>query len=134
MVALAKMPLHAANDTGSNVIPFSAHSVRLDHRAFSSIATREEAEYLLMLDHTKGSEGSEWTAFFVESMVGFLVWQTQPWGMVSESDIDWMLGLVADAPSPSVPALLFALVREMNDAPERLVALAMKHPKGRVQG
>ena len=132
MAALAKLPVFPANDTGS-LHPHRERDVApLDGRAFSSIATRAEAEYLLILDHSKPDAGGEWTAFFVESMTGFLVWQHQPWGMVSESDIDWLLGLVSDAPSPSVPALLFAIVREMNDAPERLVALAMKYGKGRL--
>lgn len=106
---------------------------RLDSRAFVVIQNREEAEYLLTLDHAKANEESEWTSYFVESLVEFLIWQNHPCGKVSETDLDWLVGVVADAPSPSVPALLFALVRELNDVPERLIALALKHAHHRLK-
>lgn len=105
---------------------------RLDSRAFVVIQNREEAEYLLALDHAKANEATEWTSYFVESLVEFLVWQNHPCGKVSETDLDWLIGVVADAPSPSVPALLFALVKELNDVPERLIALALKHAHHRL--
>ncbi len=104
---------------------------RLDPRAYVAVGSREEAEYLLMLDHSGAESGPEWRAFLIEALVGFLVWQRQPFGELSETDLDWFLGLVADAPSPALPALLFALSRELNDAPERLLALALKHGEGR---
>jgi hypothetical protein len=113
--------------------PLSAERpVEIDLRAFVSASSREEAEGLLALDRSMGSENPEWTAFFVETMVGFLVWQAEPWGVIAETDLDWLIGMVADAATPSTPALLFALVREVNDAPERLMSLAMKHGKGRL--
>jgi hypothetical protein len=106
-------------------------SDELDFRAFAAISSREEAEYLLMLDHSGAEQAPEWRAFLVEAIVGFLVWQCRPAGEVSEPDLDWFLGLVADAPSPALPALLYALVREMNDPPARVTALALKHARGR---
>lgn len=108
-----------------------AQPVELDRRAFCAVSTREEAEFLLTLDHSGERHGPEWRAFLVEALVGFLVWQNRPFGDISEPDLDWFFGLVADAPSPSLPALLFALARETNDAPERLLALALRHPQDR---
>ena len=104
---------------------------RLDPRSYVAVGSREEAEYLLMLVHSGAQTGPEWRAFLIEALVGFLVWQRQPFGEVSETDLDWFLGLVADAPSPALPALLFALARELNDTPERLMVLALKHAEAR---
>lgn len=106
-------------------------SVPLDPAAFAPVSTREEVEYLMMLDHSGVKHGTEWRAFLVEAVVGFLVWQNRPFGEMAENDLDWLLGLVADAPSPSLPALLFALARELNDVPERLMALALRHGHNR---
>ena len=106
-------------------------SVPLDPNAFAPVTTREEAEYLLTLDHSGDRHGPEWRAFLVEALVGFLVWQNRPFGDITESDLDWFLGMVSDAPSPSLPALLFALARELNDVPERLMALALRHGHNR---
>ncbi|CAN1555838.1 hypothetical protein MCEMSEM23_02398 [Rhabdaerophilaceae bacterium] len=103
----------------------------IDPMIVSTISNHREAEYLLMLDHSGIEAGAEWRAFLVEAMVCFLVWQRKPWGIITEADLDWLMGLVADAPSPSLPAILYALIREVNDAPERLVALALKHAEGR---
>lgn len=132
MVAVRKsagLP-HMAQGAPSNVV--SLDERRLDHRAYSTLSTREEAEYFFVLDHSRGGKDAEWTAFFVEAMVEFLIWQREPWGVIREDDLDWLMGLCADAPSPSVPALLFAIVRELNASPERLTALAMKHGRGRI--
>ena len=104
---------------------------RLDTRAFASLASREEAEAMFIEDRLREGADPEWTAYFVECLVEFLIWQNAPAGRLSQSDLDWLVGLIGDAPSPSVPALLFALVRELNEAPERLVALAMRFSRNR---
>ncbi len=132
MAALVRVPVDPVlEQAGFHDMP-APIAERLDSRAFVVVQNREEAEYLLMLDHANGAENNEWTAFFVESLVEFLVWQNAPCGKLSESDLDWFVGMVADAPSPSIAALLFALVRELNEAPERLIALALKHSRNRL--
>jgi hypothetical protein len=131
MVAVRKLAAVPQTQATTGV-PLAFEHSKLDPRAFTTLSTREEAEYLFLLDHSRSGPDSEWRAFFVESMVEFLIWQRKPWGVIREDDLDWLMGLCADAPSHSVPALLFALVRELNDSPERLTALALKHPKGRV--
>lgn len=128
MASPAKIDPHPALEA---LAPAAGEEARLDPRVYVAVSSRDEAEYLLMLDHSGAESGPEWRAFLIEALVGFLVWQSQPFGEVSEADLDWFLGLVADAPSPSLPALLFALARELNDAPERLMALALKHSDGR---
>lgn len=132
MAALLRMPVNPALEKAGLLDAPAPIAEQLDARAFIVIQSREEAEYLVMLDHSQGRDDTEWNAFFVESMVEFLVWQNAPCGRLSTSDLDWLMGLAADAPSPSMPALLFALVRELNDVPERLTALAMRHAKNRL--
>lgn len=102
-----------------------------DARAFQVLATREQASAMIEQDHIGGAGDSEWTALFVESMVEFLVWSSAPAGRLTASDIDWLEAHIAMGVSPSMPALLFALVRELNEVPERLTALALKHAGNR---
>lgn len=131
MVGMQKPPVDPGLE--ARIAPAPAAEIGQKPLGFA-VQSRGQAEYLLTLDHMNGSGSSEWTAFFVESLVAFLVWQDQPWGMISDDDVDWLIGLVADAPSPSVPALIFALVRELNEAPERLLILAMRLGQGRLRG
>lgn len=132
MVALARVPVDPVLEQAGLLERPAPIAEQLDRRAFIVIQNREEAEYLLMLDRSNASGDSEWTAFLVESLVEFLIWQNHPCGKLTEADLDWFVGLVGDAPSPSVPALLFTLVRELNEAPERLMALALRHSTNRL--
>lgn len=135
MVALARIP---AKPTGSNDnnpeirLPLaSADGQPLDSRSFVTLRDRDEAEELLLADRAHVAADTEWTAYLVECMVEFLVWREQPGGVISESNLDWLLGMVADKPSVSIPALLFRLVCELNAVPERLMSLALKHSQNR---
>ena len=133
MATLTRMPVSPVLEQAGLLDMPAPIAERLDPRSFVVVQSREEAEYLMVLDHSNGVNDSAWTALFVESLVEFLVWQNHPCGKVSESDLDWFVGMVADTASPSIPALLFALVRELNDVPERLMALAMQFSKNRLQ-
>lgn len=132
MVGEVNMPAEPANDSALLAEGNAVSHVENSTIEPFSVQSRGEAEYLLALDHSNGHSNPEWTAFLVESLVGYLVWQNLPWGQVTEDDADWLIGLVADAPSPSVPALVFALVREVNEAPERLIALALRFGENRM--
>jgi hypothetical protein len=132
MTALALTPAGLSLIEQGSLDELATGATEFDPRAFTILSSREEAEYLVMLDHMEGQRDAEWTAFFVEAMVDFLVWRNRPSGVLAERELDWLILVVADAPSPSVPALLFALVRELNEVPERLMTLALKHAKGRL--
>lgn len=103
----------------------------VDARAFQVIASREQARAMIDQDHLGGPDEAEWTAFFVEAMVEFLVWSHAPAGRITPDDLDWLEANIMLGVSPSMPALLFALVRELNEVPERLTALALKHSGNR---
>ncbi len=131
MAALAQATTVPALEQAGIIRALPPLAERLDTRAFAILASREEAEAMFIEDRLREGADPEWTAYFVECLVEFLIWQNAPAGRLSQSDLDWLVGLIGDAPSPSVPALLFALVRELNEAPERLVALAMRFSRNR---
>lgn len=131
MAALAQATTVPALEQAGIIRALPPLAERLDTRAFAILASREEAEAMFVEDRLREGADPEWTAYFVECLVEFLIWQNAPAGRLSQSDLDWLVGLIGDAPSPSVPALLFALVRELNEAPERLVALAMRFSRNR---
>lgn len=131
MAALAQATTVPALEQAGIIRALPPLAERLDTRAFAILASREEAEAMFIEDRLRDGADPEWTAYFVECLVEFLIWQNAPAGRLSQSDLDWLVGLIGDAPSPSVPALLFALVRELNEAPERLVALAMRFSRNR---
>ena len=132
MTALARITIDPVLEQAGILDTIPPIAEQLDARAFVVIATRAEAEMMLTQDRIVAANDTAWTALFVESMVEFLIWQGLPSGQITESDLDWFLGLVSDAPSQSVPALLFALVRELNEVPERLMALALQHCENRL--
>jgi len=127
MAAMAQATTVPALEQAGIIRALPPLAERLDTRAFAILASREEAEAMFIEDRLREGADPEWTAYFVECLVEFLIWQNAPAGRLSQSDLDWLVGLIGDAPSPSVPALLFALVR----APERLVALAMRFSRNR---
>lgn len=103
----------------------------VDARAFQVLASHEQAQTMVDQDYLSGANDPEWTAFFVECMVEFLVWSHAPAGKLMASDIAWLEAQIERGISPSMSALLFALVRELNEVPERLTMLALKHSGNR---
>jgi hypothetical protein len=93
----------------------------------TGLTSRAEAERLLELDHGSAALVPGWSAFFVEALKDFVVWQCRPTGRVTESDLDWLLGTLGDQPTPNGQALVFHILREAHEAPARLAEVAMRH-------
>lgn len=132
MAALAQATTFPALEQAGVIRALPPLAERFDTRAFAILTSREEAEAMFVEDRCRAEIDPVWTAYFVEALVEFLVWQNAPAGRLAQSDLDWLAGLAGDTPSPSVPALLFALVRELNDVPEQLMALAMRFSRRRL--
>ncbi|MCZ8183163.1 MAG: hypothetical protein O9322_09350 [Beijerinckiaceae bacterium] len=134
MSALLRMPVSPVIETvGWPECPASL-AEQLDARAFLILENRSQAEDMIREDMLKGQDDPVWTAYFVEAMVEYLVWQNAPAGRIGAEDLAWLVDHLAGEPSPSMPALLFALVRELTDVPEALTALALKHSRNRLRG
>jgi hypothetical protein len=95
------------------------------------MVTREEAEFLFLIDRTGFVGGPEWFPLAVKAVRDFLVWENRPTGHVSEADVDWLIGLVGDRPTAFGRAIVFAVVREAEKVPPRLSELAMRAAVGR---
>jgi hypothetical protein len=93
--------------------------------------TREEAEFLFLLDRMGNVSGKDWFAIAVKAVRDFLVWDSRPTGHVTETDVDWLIGLVGDQPTAFGRAVVFAVVREAETVPPRLSELAMRAAVGR---
>lgn len=90
------------------------------------LMSRREAEILFEIDGAQTGESLGWKMYFVESLVEYLVFGSRPTGRISEDDAKWLLSLVGEDWSPSVPALMRALVLQAEDLPQGLIAFAMR--------
>jgi hypothetical protein len=133
MSALLRMPVAPVLEKAGLLDAPACLSEQLDARAFLILENRAQAEALIDEDHAKGHADPEWAAYFVEAMVEFLVWQNAPAGHISHGDLAWLIERMSGDASPSMPALLFALVRELNEVPEALTGLALKHSRNRLR-
>jgi hypothetical protein len=90
------------------------------------LTDRTEAEVLLMLDRGHATQMAGWSAFFIEALSDFVLWQSRPTGRVTESDLDWLLGCISDRPSANAAALLAAIARDAHEPPARLMGLMQR--------
>lgn len=103
----------------------------LDPRAFRVLASRAQAQAMVDHDRNAQTADGEWSAFFIESMVEYLVWTNAPAGRLAGDDLDWLESEAERGASANMAGLLFALVRELNEVPERLMVLALRHSDNR---
>ena len=94
--------------------------------SFKPVMTRREAEVLFEIDAAQSAENPAWSAYFVESLVEFLVYGSRPTGRISDGDAAWLVASVGKDVSPSVPALVRALVLQAEAVPECIIRLAMR--------
>jgi hypothetical protein len=97
----------------------------------SGLASREEAEFLFMLDRIGHIGGPDWFPVAVRAMRDFVVWERRPTGHVTEADADWLLGLIGDRPTAFGRAVVFAIVQEAEQPPPRFGEIAMRAAVGR---
>jgi hypothetical protein len=90
------------------------------------IASREEAEFLFAMDRSGHVGGPEWFQLAVRAVADFVVQGTSPRGSVTEADADWLLGLAGDQPTAFGRAVIFAVVRDARDLPQRLSQMATR--------
>jgi hypothetical protein len=95
------------------------------------ILSREEAEFLFLIDRTGFVGGPDWFPEAVKAVAAFVVWDRSPSGHVSEEDCDWLIGLVGDQPTAFGRAVLFQVVREAQESLPRIAELVMRASVGR---
>jgi len=91
--------------------------------------SRQEADALFHLDGSTTEKCAEWTAFFLEAIVDYIVHQEKPSGYVSDDNALWLVehvardGLVRG--DTELELLIRVLERSMR-SPEHLVAFTLK--------
>jgi len=92
---------------------------------FKPLMSRREAEILFEIDGAQTGESPAWESHFVESLVEFVVFGQRPTGRIAQADADWLVAMIGSDWSPSIPALLKALVLQSEDVPASIMRLAM---------
>lgn len=108
------------------VVPKRAHETTDDFFMIAPVLRRREAEIMFEIDAAQSGKSRDWTAYFVESMVEFLVFGSRPTGRISADDAAWLMTMVGEHFSPSVPELFRALILQAEDVPAPIIHYAMK--------
>ena len=98
----------------------------LEDFPFRPLKSQCEAENLMMIDAAQSGESTAWEAYFVETLVEFLLFRARPTARVSAEDETWLLASVGEEPSPSIPALMKALMAQAEDVSPALRACARR--------
>lgn len=93
--------------------------------------SRDEAEFFFIMDRAGQLAGPGFLETAVRAVRDQIVVHTKPEGMVSEPDVDWLIGMLGDRPTAFGRAVVFAVVRACESAPPRLVEVAMRAAVGR---
>ncbi len=110
-------------------------TIELSMHAVSAVRTsterkgavsRAEAEYLFLMDRS----GQLSEPGFVRIAVAAVA-EHMTRGGISETDVDWLVGMAGDRPTAFGRAVVFAVVRACDNAPPRLSELAMRAAVGR---
>ncbi|WP_181701934.1 hypothetical protein [Chthonobacter albigriseus] len=95
----------------------------------NAIVTPEEAEWAFCLDEGCAEKCPEWTQFFVEQVVDFVVHQARPEGYVTPSMADWLIKSVSRDGIVRTESELEVLVKVLDasvSAPAELSAFCLK--------
>ena len=91
---------------------------------FSAVAplTRTDAEALFELDRTICETHDGWTAFFVETVTDYIVWQSRPTGLVNGAQAEWLLAQADAGCTLNAFAILVNVLAEADRVPAWLPA------------
>lgn len=107
------------------IVPKRANETEETFFTLTPLMSRREAELMFEMDAAQSGESKDWTAYFVETMVEFLVFGKRPTGRITDEDAKWLLSMMGETFSPSVPKLFRALVLQAEDLPPSLLQYAM---------
>lgn len=93
------------------------------------LVSRREADALFHLDGSTTDKCAEWTSFFLEAMVDYVVHQEKPAGYVSDENARWLVEHIARdgyVRGETELELLVRVLERSTRSPEHLVGFAMK--------
>lgn len=99
----------------------------------NGIETRDEADVLIALDRAIGRKHGVWSAFAIEAVVAYVVWQSRPTGYVDAETANWLVASLSAGrgPTPLADAIAFEIVCEAERSDEVLIAFALRSAEGR---
>ena len=78
--------------------------------------SRDEADALFEIERTR-PECLEWSEFFVDTILDYLLWQQRPSGVLNEPKAEWLMGQVDRTKTLASFALLVAVLEEAHRTP-----------------
>ncbi len=84
----------------------------------------DEAQALFALERAVADKSPEWTAFFVEAITSYVVWQMRPTGIVNESQGEWLIRQVDETKTLNALAALVNVMAEAHRVPGWFLAAA----------
>jgi hypothetical protein len=96
--------------------------------------SRKQADELFAVAASDAAKAPEWTAFFVEMITDYVVWQSRPTGAITKEQGDWLLKRVDEAATPEALAALANILGEAHRVPIWLAAAARERVKSGLQG
>jgi hypothetical protein len=106
-----------ASVTDSGKLGQAEIAVLREYFADAGCVTCEEAEALFELDRRAGSRDQSWTAFFVETITSYVVWQMRPTGVVNEAQGEWLIRKVDQTRTLNALAALVNVMAEAHRVP-----------------
>ncbi len=77
---------------------------------------RDEADALFEIERTR-PDCPEWSEFFVDTILDYLLWQQRPSAMLNEPKAEWLMGQVDRPCTLAAFALLVAVLEEAQRTP-----------------
>lgn len=100
------------------------------HVFWKGVVTQPDAETVLMLnDRLGGRTDASWSAFFVEALTDYLVFQADPSGYVSEENADWLISKISHSGHVDTECeleLLIKILERSTSSPLKLVSFALR--------
>ena len=94
---------------------------------FRPLTRDGEIENLFAIDAAQSGESAVWEAYFVESIVEYVIHARRPTGRISDEHARLLVNCCGEEPSPSVPALISRLLSEADHVPAVLRRYAADH-------
>ena len=104
--------------------------MKMRREVFSdNIVKREEADWLFAIDRTAHEKSQEWEWFFCEAIVDHIVDRTEPQGLISEENADWLITSIVEEGAIDGAVFFEMLVKVLEKAktsPDTLVRFALE--------
>ncbi|MDE2363379.1 MAG: hypothetical protein KGM42_11935 [Hyphomicrobiales bacterium] len=79
--------------------------------------TRDEADALFDIERAISMDCPDWSEFFIDTIVDYLLWQQRPSGVLNEAKAEWLIAQVDRTKTLPAFAILVAALQEAERVP-----------------